>query len=427
MVNGAEGKDPNFLETSPIHAGKIPEEVKHARFSHVLANVNFLLLWFSQLVSQLADRFLLYVLLIFAYQTTRSNLGASLPMLAFGIPSVLFAPGAGVLVDRLNRKYVMVFSGLLRGLFILSVIPFVNGSVAAVFGISLIIFTFTQFFAPAETSSIPQLVEKRDLIAANSLFLMTLMGASIIGIGLAAPLTGWMGEKSLLLLAAGLQFAAALATFCINLKHTKIKVEFSVVALIKDLLEGFGVIKSEPLVSYSLFKLFFATSILATICLLAVSFSEQILKIGAANFGYLVFAAGIGMILGGIFIGKYSHYFKKGQLVTVGFLTAGVALIALAEMQNLWWVLGLVFVLGAGNAFITAPLQTILHENVPAKLQGRVFGVQNMIINSAFTFPVVIFGQLADIYGLRAIIWVLGVLVLLGGFFDRFISKFKDA
>ncbi|MFA4859106.1 MAG: hypothetical protein WC636_07545, partial [Candidatus Margulisiibacteriota bacterium] len=137
MVNGAEGKDPNFLETSPIHAGKIPEEVKHARFSHVLANVNFLLLWFSQLVSQLADRFLLYVLLIFAYQTTRSNLGASLPMLAFGIPSVLFAPGAGVLVDRLNRKYVMVFSGLLRGLFILSVIPFVNGSVAAVFGISL--------------------------------------------------------------------------------------------------------------------------------------------------------------------------------------------------------------------------------------------------------------------------------------------------
>ncbi|MFA4858177.1 MAG: MFS transporter, partial [Candidatus Margulisiibacteriota bacterium] len=285
----------------------------------------------------------------------------------------------------------------------------------------------TQFFAPAETSSIPQLVEKRDLIAANSLFLMTLMGASIIGIGLAAPLTGWMGEKSLLLLAAGLQFAAALATFCINLKHTKIKVEFSVVALIKDLLEGFGVIKSEPLVSYSLFKLFFATSILATICLLAVSFSEQILKIGAANFGYLVFAAGIGMILGGIFIGKYSHYFKKGQLVTVGFLTAGVALIALAEMQNLWWVLGLVFVLGAGNAFITAPLQTILHENVPAKLQGRVFGVQNMIINSAFTFPVVIFGQLADIYGLRAIIWVLGVLVLLGGFFDRFISKFKDA
>jgi MFS family permease len=427
MVNGVSEKDPNFLETSSIHSGAIPKEVRRADFYRVLRNRNFLLLWFSQLVSQLADRFLLYVLLIFAYRSTHTNLGASLPMLAFGIPAVLFAPAAGVVVDRFDRKMVMVLSALSRGLLMVAVIPFVGQSVGMVFGISLLIFTGTQFFAPAETSSIPRLVKKEDLIAANSLFLMTLMGASIIGIGLAAPLAGLVGVDFLLLCAAALQFASAAATFLITLKHEGIFTKISLVNLTCELLDGFGYIRREALVAYSLFKLFFATSILATICLLAVSFSEQILQIGAENFGYLVFAAGMGMICGGLFIGHFGSYFKKGHLVTLGFLAAGVVLLSLAQVSNLWLVILLVFILGAGNAFITAPLQTILHENVPPAIQGRVFGVQNMIINSAFTFPVVLFGHLADLISLKSVIVLLGILVLAGGFFDRFISKFKDA
>ncbi|MBU0687687.1 MAG: MFS transporter [Candidatus Margulisbacteria bacterium] len=416
----------NIPEDLPISSGEIPKAATGARFSHVLRNRNFLLIWLSQLVSQLADRFLLYVLLIFAYQATKSNLGVSLPMLAFGIPSVLFGPGAGVLVDRFDRKILMVISALFRGLLILAIIPFVDQSIIFVFLISFVVFSFTQVFAPAETACIPGIVEKRDLIAANSLFMMTLMGASIIGIGLAAPLTTFFGNIFVLIFAAILHFISSAATFLLTIQHRPVHKKISVAALFEELIAGLKFIFVKPVVSYALLKMLFATSVLATISLLAVSYSEQVLKIGAENFGYLVFSAGIGMVVGALFLGHYSHYFKKGWLVTFGFLSAGVVLLLLANTENLWVVLVLIFVLGLGNAFITAPLQTILHEHVPPDIRGRVFGVQHMIINSAFTFPVVLFGKLADVWGLRPVIALLGVLVLLGGFFDRFISKFKD-
>lgn len=401
---------------------KIP---KRARFSNVLKNKNFLFLWLDQLMSQLADRFLLYVLLIFAYRVTHTNLGVSIPMLAFGASAILFGPAAGVFVDRWNKKKVMIISNILRGLLIFLIIPFVNYSLPIVFLISFAIFSVSQFFAPAETSSIPSLVEKKDLIAANSLFMMTLMAASIIGIGLAAPLTSYFGTKNVLILAASLHLASTLATFMISLKHRKKHKKVNLINLYKELLMGLEFIRRKAIIKFSLLQLFFATSVLVAVCMLAVSFSENILKIGAANFGYLIFSAGTGMVMGGIFLGRFGHRFKKGRLAHLGFLLAGSALLLLSRAQDIVVVFSAVFFLGVGNAFIVAPLQTILHERVPRVIRGRVFGVQNMFINSAFTFPAVILGEAADLIGLRVIIVLLGLSVLASGILDMIISWFR--
>jgi predicted MFS family arabinose efflux permease len=394
--------------------------------SHILRNKDFLFLWFSQLVSQLSDRFLLYVLIIFAYHMTKTNLGVSLPMLAYGVPAVLFGPAAGVFVDRWNKKYVMVISGILRGLLIFFIIPFVNYSLVFIFLISFLIFAVAQFFTPAEMSSIPSLVNKEDLIAANSLFMLTLMTASVIGIGMAAPLTNFFGTQFVLLAAAILYLSSALATFMISLKHRKKQAEGSVFALIKELLAGFEFIRRKPLIYYSLIKLFFATSVLAIISVLAVGFSEKILGIGAKNFGYLIFSAGAGMFLGGLFLSRFGHRFKKGTLVIVGFLLAGASLILLSQLRDIVLVFIAIFFLGLGNAFVVAPLQTILHERVPRAVRGRVFGVQNMMLYAAFTFPVVIFGEIADLIGLQTVIMILGAFVLISGILDRYVFKFQE-
>jgi predicted MFS family arabinose efflux permease len=402
---------------------KIP---KRARFSHVLRNKDFLFLWLDQLMSQVADRFLLYVLLILAYRLTKSNLGVSMPMLAFGASAVVFGPTAGVFVDRWNKKRVMIVSNILRGLLIFLIIPLINEPIGILFLISFIIFSVSQFFSPAEISSIPILVEKRDLIAANSLFMITLMAASIIGIGMAAPLTNYFGIKMVLITAATLHLSSTLATFMISLKH-KIGKKVRIINFLKELLVGLEFIRRKPLIRYSLLKMFLATAVLAVVCLLAVNFSEKILKIGAANFGYLIFSAGAGMVFGGLFLGRFSHRFKKKNLVFAGFVLAGASLMLLGRLTNVWIVFGLVFSLGLGNAFIITPLQTILHEKVPRPIRGRVFGVQNMLINSAFTFPVVILGEMADLIGLRIIIISLGFAILTVGVFDRFLSRFKGA
>ncbi|MBU0671513.1 MAG: MFS transporter, partial [Candidatus Margulisbacteria bacterium] len=262
-------------------------------------------------MSQLADRFLLYVLLVIAYGATRSNLGASLPLLAFGGSAVVFGPSAGVFVDRWNKKLVMVIANLLRGALILLLIPFIGHHLGEIFLLSFIIFSVSQFFAPAETASIPTLVEKRDLIAANSLFMMTLMVASIIGIGAAAPLTNFFGIRTVLIISASLHLTSTLATFMISLKHKKKSTSPSLMNLFKELIMGLEYIRRKSIIRFALAKLFFATAVLATICLLAVSFSEKILGIGAKNFGYLILAAGTGMAIGALFVGRFGHHFKK--------------------------------------------------------------------------------------------------------------------
>lgn len=413
----------------PESTGAMQEDLlktpKRARFLHVLRNKNFLFLWLDQLMSQMADRFLLYVLLILAYQLTKSNLGASLPMLAFGISAVLFGPTAGVFVDRWNKKLVMIVSNVLRGALIFLIIPFIDQSLAIVFAISFIIFSVSQFFAPAETSSIPILVEKRDLIAANSLFMMSLMVANIIGFGMAAPLTNYFGVNIVIMIAAFLHLSSTLATFMVSLKHQGKKAKVGLVNLLKELIMGLEYIRRKPPIWGSLIKMFLANSVLAAVCMLAVGFSEKVLRVGAVNFGYLIFSAGTGMAIGGLFLVRFGHHFKKNNLVHAGFLLSGATLLLLGNTQNILIVFMVVFFLGAGNAFIISPLQTILHEKVPRVIQGRVFGVQNMFISSAFTFPVVILGQVADLIGLRAIIASLGAMVLISGVFDMFVSGFQ--
>ena len=366
---------------------------------------------------------MLYILLILVYKLTKSNLGVSIPLLIFGFSAVLFGPSAGVFVDRWNKKHVMVISNLLRGGLTLLIIPFMNHSLIVVFIISFLIFTISQFFAPAETSSIRLLVEKRDLIAANSLFMMTLMTASIIGIGLAAPLTNFFGITYVLIVAAFLHLLSTLATLLISLEHRERQMALGFISLFKELLTGFEFIRRKAVIRGALIKLFFSTSVLAAVCMLSVSFSEKILGIGAANFGYLIFSTGIGMVIGGLFLGRFGHHFKRNRLAHIGFLLAGLALITLSQTQNIWLVFIAIFFLGTGNAFIVTPLQTILHEKVPKVVQGRVFGVQNMFINSAFTFPVVILGEIADLVGLHTIIASLGVLVLLTGLLDTIVNR----
>jgi MFS family permease len=392
------------------------------RFSAVLSNPGFLLLWMGQLLSQLADRVFIYVLMIMAYSLTKSNLGVSIPMLSFGIPSILFGSFAGVFADRLDRKGLMVVSCLLRGMLILLLVPLVNHSVLLIFLVSMLIYTAAQFFAPAESSAIPELVEKKNLIVANSLFIVTWMGASMIGFGLGAPLVNMMGEQATFILSASLYFIASSFIFLVPLKYKVLQEGSPKWNVFDDLKNGLIYISKNIVIGYSLFKLFIATSALAVLSLLAMSYAKEVLMIGEKNFGYLVISAGIGMFVGMTLLSRLSQYFKKTTIITASFLLSGAALFALATYSDIKLSLLLIFVLGLCNVFINSSLQTILQSEVPEGVRGRVFGVQNMLINSAFTFPLIIFGIVADMWGIRFSIAALGwtmIISSLAGFFVK--------
>ncbi|OGB87277.1 hypothetical protein A3J44_01050, partial [candidate division WOR-1 bacterium RIFCSPHIGHO2_02_FULL_45_12] len=376
-------------------------------FTKVLSNPGFLLLWLGQLNSQLADRVFVYVLMIHAYKLTQTNVGVSIPLLAFGIPSLLFGPLAGVYVDKWNRKGILTITSIIRGVLILLIIPLVSKSMVLIFLVSFLIYTTMQFFAPAETASIPELVNKDDLIVANSLFMITWMGASVIGFGLGAPLVNYFGNEGTFVAAAVLYFIAAGAVVLVPLKSKEKRPLHLESSIRRDLFQGLEFIRRNSVVRYSLYKLFVATAAIAIVSLLAISYAKDVLNIGAKNFGYLILAVGVGMFVGLGLLERLSRLLTKGTIVVMSFILSGLALVALGRVSDLHLALVLIGLLGLGNIFITSLIQTILQQHIPRQIRGRVFGVQNMMINSAFVFPVILAGWLADMYG---VMWALGGL-----------------
>lgn len=384
------------------------------------------MLWIGQLFSQLADRVFIYVLMIIAYSLTRSNLGVAVPLLSFGIPSLLFGSFAGVFADRLDRKGIMIVSAVLRGLLILLIVPLVGKSMIWIFLLSFLIYTAAQFFAPAESSSIPQLVEKKNLIMANSLFMITWVGASMLGLGLGAPLVSLLEERGTFVLASFLYLFSAGAIFLIPLQHKPARGREMKFNFLKDLIAGLEFIRRKFIVNFAIITSFVATSAIAIISLLAISYAKDVLRIGEKNFGYLIISVGFGMLIGLGVLERLSHFIKKGTLVIIGFLLSGSILLVIGSVSDLRYAIGLTFVLGVCNILLTSSIQTILQQNVPRKIMGRVFGVQNMLINSAFVFPVIIWGGIADMWGVGAAFSTLGVLVLAMGITSILVPKFRS-
>lgn len=140
-------------------------EDKHVGYAAVLRNPQFMSLWLAQIFSQFADRavFVLFVAVLTTVQHSTiagREIGAaqmtSWLYVAFTIPAILLSPVAGVYVDRWSNKAVLIVSNILRAGFVaLIATEFVKHSPTASFTLAFLISIGSQFFAPAETASIP--------------------------------------------------------------------------------------------------------------------------------------------------------------------------------------------------------------------------------------------------------------------------------
>lgn len=373
------------------------------------------MLWSSQFICQLADRMFVYILMVSAYAFLHSNLGVSLPSLAFGVPALLFSLPFGVFVDRNYKKNILFLSNLLRALLII-LIPtlfFMKSSWAVIFLISFLIFAVAQAFIPAEISFIPLIVPAQQLILANSLFMGTWMIASVLGFGIAVPLVSFIGKKYTFFCISALYFIAAFLVLFVPAKEVLHPRNNSLGNMVRDLKRGVKFVFRHRIVFYAMFFMCCSLSYLAVSPILAIGFVEKSLKLPPEHFGYLVTISGLGMGVGIANINKLLKFLRKSQIVLLGFAILGAMFLAMAVIDNLLLAFLIVFVLGLGNSLISAPLQTIIQERSPKNIHGRVFSVQNFVSSIAYTFPPVIAGWLADLLGFSQIFILLGVSALL--------------
>ena len=147
--------------------------------------------------------------------STQPNTAVSLLILSFLVPAVLFSAVAGVYVDRIDRRLVLIATNVLRG-FAMIALFLAGDNFLFILLLNTFVSTVTVFFAPAEAAMIPEVVPRNQLLSANGVFTLTLNAAFAIGFALLGPLVlNIAGPQALILIVAALYFLAA--GFCFML------------------------------------------------------------------------------------------------------------------------------------------------------------------------------------------------------------------
>lgn len=389
-------------------------------FVKVLQIAPFRNLWLSQLISQVSLNLLFFSLMIRLYETTHVNAAVSLLVLFVMIPNIALGAFAGVLVDRLGRKKVMFWSHFLR---FLAVLLFVvsSESLGWVYFLVLLINIITQFFFPAEAAMIYEVVkDKKLLLTANSLFSLTFFSSVILGNIFAGPALQVLGLTNTFFLVAVSFLAASAFVFRLPKNgHKDSPVKFN--QLLSDFLAGLDYLYKSSNVRQAIVFLGVSQISIGILGTIAPGFGDKVLHLGAAGISLLIMApAAAGMVLGGLLLGQYFRQTSKEILIRSGFWVAGVSLIVYSQ---LWPHFLLLILVGAANAFLDIPVNTLIQENTPEAVRSRVYGVVSTVIGLAGIIPIILSGALADIIGVRWVMTLCGLILFVIGYRYAFTNQ----
>ena len=391
-------------------------------FKALLKNRPFLMLWIGQVLSQVADK-IFFVLLIalldnyYAAPDMKNSMRSTL-MLSFTLPAILFGSAGGIFVDRFSKKQVLVVSDLIRGLLTL-VIPWLPREFLILLVLTFAISTVTQFFAPAEQAAIPLLVRRENLMAANALFTTTMMGALIVGFAIGEPILSlartWGEDYGQEIVVGGLYLLSAAIMQVIPIKEQQLDAaQLATIHPWSDLKAGVRYLRQNRLVWNAMLQITILYSVFAALTVLTIELAAEI-GLKSTQFGFVLAAAGVGMVFGAALIGHWGDRFHHKPLPLFGFLSMAFVLGVFTFVNNLWLGLGLSALLGIGASLIGVPMQTLIQQQTPPAMHGKVFGFQNNAVNIALSAPLAIAGPLTDAVGLRTVLVSMSVLVILVG------------
>lgn len=328
------------------------------------------------------------------------------------LPALLFGSIIGVLVDRVNRKRTMILCDALRGGLIL-LLPFVK-SLFEIYIITFLLETLSLTFMPAKDASIPNIVERDEILTANSISYTTNNFTMIFGVTFGSTVIllvekVWKrlpffqrltGPNAAFYVDAFTFFISALAIATIYLpvsKHNEKKINYTQVK--DDIIEGIRFLKRNPLVRVMLSSIGVAILGAGSIYSLGAVYSYQVLKLASGGFGYLLSALGLGLTMGSIFSGFIGRHSSKERLFNNSIFVFGLALLLFASITRFEFALLFSFIAGIALASLTVAAYTILQETVVDEIRGRIFTALESLLRVSLLVSLGLTAAIADIIG----------------------------
>ncbi|MGM7681079.1 MFS transporter [Cytobacillus sp. Hm23] len=358
-------------------------------------NRNFKNLLLGQSASVLGDWFNMIAQLGLVYGITQSPLYVSLTFLSKGVPQLLISPFAGLLVDKLDRKKIMVTADVLRALFILGLL-FAEQFIWIVFIVNFFTSITSVFFSSARQGVIKDVVDEEDLYLANSLSstvggIISIMGASLGGLvsGMFSSHIAFIINSASFLISAYFIQATTIP------KHDVMEKKLS---FIEDLKDGYRFIYQTPIILGVILVGISWGLIGGVYQILLTVYGETVYHAGDMGIGILYATQGIGTIIGGWVVSRFVGNHKEKMVLCFGiaYLFQGIFFTLFASSSV--FIIGITFLLFmriAGGIII--PLDTTLIQmNTPNDKIGKVFSLHYSLFGALIQLSMFFAGILLE-------------------------------
>ena len=402
-------------------------------------NRPFLALWSATGIQLTINSALQFVLLIWVLEQTGSPFASTLLVICLAAPPVLMGAVAGVLLDRLDKRKVLIIAVIIRSGLTALLLFADNVSVGAVYAVAFGTATAGQFAVPAGAAALPRFVHPDQLLSANAAFQFTTTSTQLIGLVALAPiLLKVVGFDDAYIISAAALFASALLLSLLPpLKPLQQKetlpeedaaarphpVRAALAATGDDIRAAARLVWQDRLTAAALVQLVTGVMLLFMFAVLVPQFVHDVMNRPEEDAVYIFWPTGLGALLALILVPRLGRRLRVMSMATIGLAVVAALVLVLGVLDFLrdgeetaWMlpaVLALAFPLGIAYAMVNAPAQTVLQQRAPPEMRGRLFSAQIMVANALSMLALLIVGGVADAAGVRQALFLLGAALTL--------------
>ena len=340
----------------------------------ILKNRTFLLLFMGNTISLIGFGFNLVGVSWLVLEVTGSELALGKIMAMATVPGVLIALFAGIIIDKVNRKWLLVVLDLFRMVVVGSfVILLVQNrfSMNALFIMVLLMGTGSSLFWPTAQAFVQELVSDKDYFQANALLSASYQAGSILGAGIGGMVVHFYGIHTALAFNALTHFISALLISAAPFKRQVVYHEVESIWI--SVSKGFIYFKEKVAVLIlGLTTILADVAIWGSLSVLTISISKEVFLAGSWGYGLMEGLYGVGALISTIAVMYMTRVLGRDRALLICYLVAGVMCLLVPIAISIYLAGVAYFFMGLHNNAARICIRTILMEQIPNKIMGRV-------------------------------------------------------
>jgi len=380
----------------------------------VFRNRSFTLMWTGQLVETMGVALTSLASAILVFRMTNSAMSVGFMLMASVAPSLLVGLFAGVIVDRYDRKKIMIITNLVRTALVL-LIPFIMGyNVVWLYVIVLLSSAVTQFFDPAHESVLPEVAAEEDLAAANSLMAISAFGSTAIGFA-ATGFIASAADISWAFYVNGFAYLfSSVCIFLIPIQPMHVDHKAGGTRIINNLKLGMRHLYQTPILRSVLSYQVFTVIAMGVMNTLLLPFAMGPLNATEFQYGLQEGLTSVGFVIASLLVAGIFDRAREGAWITASLVGMAFSAIAYSFTRSITLAIFIVMISGFFNAPLSIGRRLIIQRNTPREMRGRVNSVFFVSSDILYLIGMALAG-LADIINIRIVYFASGVLLLFGG------------